>query len=617
MTYATAFRRGLKPDPKLSMSEWSEANFILSPESSAEPGPWRCWPYQRGILDALGDPAIEILVWQKGAREGYSKCLDIAIAYHIAEAPCPQLIVQPTVDDAEGFSKDELAPMLRDVEVLRDKVADPRARDSGNTLLKKSYTGGALTLVGANSPRGFRRLTVRCVWFDEVDAYPASAGSEGDQIKLGMMRSSTYWNRKVAIGSTPTVKGFSRIEDWFLRSDQRRYFVPCPECGEYQVLRWGGKGAAFGIKWPEGNPREAFYLCERCGCAIPHRKKRWMVERGEWRATAPFNGIAGFHIWAAYSYSPKANWGLLAEEFVEAKRAAEDGNVELLKTFVNTVLGETWEEQGEQVEHHALMSRREDYDLEVLPDGVLVLTAGVDVQGDRLEAELLGWGKGDETWSVDYVVLQGDPGTPEVWQQLDRWLLAGHATSWGGHLSAAAVCIDSGGHHAQAVYDFVRPRQTRRVHAIKGSSVAGKPIIGRVGKVAKGSVGLVTVGTEAAKDWLMSALQVEEEGPGFCHFPARYDEEFFAQLTAEKAVAAWKNGQKVRRYVKTRRRNEALDCRVYAVAARMLLNPDYDAIAANYETRDKREDAEVENPKPAPVRRPRKSRRKKGWAQSW
>ncbi len=570
--------QALKPDPTYTLSEWAEREFYLSGESSAEPGAWRAWPFQRGIMDAFTDPSVETVVLMKSARVGYSKTLCAAIAYHIAEVPAPQLLVQPTVEDAQGFSKDEIAPMLRDVPKLRGLVADPRARDSGNTVTKKNFPGGALSIVGANSPRGFRRLTCRCVWFDEVDGYPPAAGTEGDQIKLGMMRSQTYWNRKIALGSTPTIKGVSRIEAWYERSDQRRYFVPCPECGARHVLRWAD------IKWPEGEPEAAAWCCPDCGSLVPHSKKRWMVERGEWVATAegkPMPRVRGFHISALYSYSPNADWGRLAGEFLDAKRAVKQGNVEPLKTFVNTVLGETWEEQGEGVDYGELVGRREDYggpEAEDAPDGVLVVTAGIDVQGDRLECELVGWGAGEESWSLDYVVVRGDPGRPEVWADLDRHLERRWRSGSMGDLGVAAVGIDTG-HQTASVYDWVRPRQPRRVFALKGANVAGKPLVSRPTRVGSGRVSLFTVGTEAAKDLVYARLRVEEAGPGFCHFPSCYDAEYFAQLTAERAVTTWRGGVQVRVYKQTRPRNEALDCRVYALAALRILNVNWKALA--------------------------------------
>ncbi|MGA1718783.1 MAG: terminase gpA endonuclease subunit, partial [Aquiluna sp.] len=327
--------KAFKPPEKLTLSEWADRYAFLSAESSAEGGRWHTLPYQKGIMDAITDPKVEQVTVMKSARVGYSKILNHTIAFHIHQDPCPIMLVQPTIEDAQGYSKEEIAPMLRDTPCLRGLVSESKAKDGANTILQKQFPGGTLSMVGANSPRGFRRVSRRVVLFDEVDGYPLSAGAEGDQIKLGIRRTEYYWNRTIVAGSTPTVKDFSRVERMFLQTDQRRYFVPCPDCGHMQYLKWPN------IKWRDGDPETASYCCEKCGVWIPHSKKRWMVERGEWRPTAPGNGRhVGFHIWAAYSYSPNATWPNLVEEFLDAKNDAEQ-----LKTFVNTVLGETWEDE--------------------------------------------------------------------------------------------------------------------------------------------------------------------------------------------------------------------------------------------------------------------------------
>jgi phage terminase large subunit GpA-like protein len=330
-----------RPPPRLSLSDWADAKFCL-PEGDANAGRWRTLPYQRGIMDAFSDPGIERVSVMKSARVGYTRMCDACMGYFIEHDPCPILAVQPTLEDARKYSKENIAPMLRDVPALRGLVAEPKTRDSDNTILDKLFKGGSLSLVGANSPRGFRRTSRRVVIFDEVDGYPPSAGTEGDQIELGIRRTEYYWNRKIIAGSTPTIRGVSRIERLFLDGDQRRYHVPCPTCGAYQVLQWAN------LRWPEGRPQDAVFLCAVRGCTIEHRSKRDMVEVGRWRADAPEQFTpdhrhASFHIWAAYSYSPNATWGQLATESVAAVR----GGPLTHQTFVNTVRGETWETRGE------------------------------------------------------------------------------------------------------------------------------------------------------------------------------------------------------------------------------------------------------------------------------
>lgn len=553
------------PPKRMTLSEWSDANAYLSAESAAQEGRWRTLPYQRGMMDAMTDPAVEQIVVIKSARVGYTKMLNNLIGYHIHQDPCPIMVVQPTIEDAEGYSKEEIAPMLRDTTALRGLVADAKSKDSNNTILSKSFPGGTLSLVGANSPRGFRRVSRRVVLFDEVDGYPPSAGAEGDQIKLGIRRSEYYWNRKIVAGSTPTIKGVSRVEGMFEGTDQRRYFVPCPHCGEMQHLKWSG------IQWPKDRPQDAYYVCERNGCVIQHSQKYDMIERGEWRATAEPSkpSLVGFHIWAAYSYSPNASWGQLATEFVEAK-----GDPLKLKTFINTVLGETWEEKGERVSDHELAQRAENYDADPMPEGVVLLTAGTDVQPDRLVTEIVGWGSGEESWSIDFIETYGNPDLDDVWRLHDASVLNRVFTRADGvQLRVARCCADTGGSNTAAVYEQVKARQAGGVMlGIKGVPGEAKPIIGNPTRSNLAKIPLFPVGTFAAKDLVMGRLKITEPGPGYCHLPKRYRHGYFEELTAEEVRVKYSRGFATREFVKIRPRNEALDCRVYATAAFASLN---------------------------------------------
>ncbi len=604
------------PPEDLTLSQWADKYAYLSQESSAEPGKWRSYPYQIGIMDAVTDPLVWKITLMKSARVGYSKILNHTIGYYAHHEPCPQLMVQPTVEDSQGFSKDEIAPMIRDTPVLNQLVSDPKSRNTDNTILKKAFPGGSLTLIGANSARGFRRITVRIVLFDECDSYPPSAGREGDQLKLGEMRTDTYWNRKVIIGSTPTIKGASRVETSFNESDKRYYYVPCPFCKKEQIIRWKN------IKWPKDNPHRAYLECEHCGKEIPHSKKRWMVDNGVWRPTAKSPGHAGFWIWAGYSFSPNATWAHLATEFLEATRAyknGEDPEKEKLKTFVNTRLAETWEDKGERIDDVILMARKEHFADEA-PEGVLVITVGADIQKNRIEAEIIGWGVGYESWSLSYDVLSGKdcrlPDDP-AWSKLSELLEREFLRPDGVRLHIAAAGIDTG-YATDAAYAFIRPRQIGRVYALKGSSTRGAPLVGRptTKTVKKGRLGLdlYPVGTDTAKDSVYSRLQIKEPGPGYCHFPDDRDAKYFDMLTAEEAKTRYVKGVAYRAYQlkPKKKRNEALDCRYYGYVACRILNPIWKKLKESIDRRVKKAVKKKEAPKKRPLKRKRK-----GFVKGW
>jgi phage terminase large subunit GpA-like protein len=590
-----------RPPPRLSLSQWSDEKFRLSAESAAEPGPWKTLPYQRGIMDAITDPSVEEITLMKSARIGYTSMISAGIGYHIEHDPCSQLVVQPTVDDGKEFSKETIAPMLRDVPALakirvRD-FEDKGARDASNTLTHKAFPGGILSIAGANSGTGLRRKTRRVVWFDEVDAYPASAGNEGDPIQLGKKRNETFWNRKTVAGSTPLIAGASRIEEMFESGDQRRYYVPCPHCGHMDFLTFReqtGEGArghwmAFDSSSPEAAFATAHFVCRRCGCEIRHEHKRSMVERGEWRAAKPFRGHASFHIWSAYSYSPGASWGHIAKEFVEANK----GGPEKLQTFVNTTLGETWVEKGEAPEWRHLYDRAESYERGTVPPGVVLLTAGIDVQADRLVYEVVGWGEDLQSWSIDAGVIPGDTSKPDTWDEADK-LIARTFSGPGGTFAVRFVGVDSG-FNTSHVYAWAR-RHPGRVIACKGVSgqrlMLGTPtsvdvkIDGK--RIARGAkvwpVGVDMVKTELY-GWLRLEAPTRESGKpypgGYCHFP-QHDEAYFKGITAEQLIKV----RTKRGFVRLEwsviggRENHPLDCRVYARAVTALARLDQHAAAA-------------------------------------
>ena len=571
----SARRRNIQPPPKLTLSQWAEKYAVLSRETSAQTGRFHAFPYQIGIMDAITDPTVEMVTVQKSARVGYTKILDHVAGYYIHQDPSPILVVQPRVEDAEDYSVTEIEPMLRDTPVLAEIVGDPKKKDARQKINKRIFRNGAsISFVGANSPGGFRRITARIVKFDEVDGYPVmGAGKEGDQIKLGIKRTESFWNRKIILGSTPTVKGESRIEKSYANSDQRKYYVPCPHCGEYQVLEWGSPDTPYGMKWDKdengiGIPESVFYVCKATGCMILEDDKEDMVERGQWRATKPFKGHAGFHIWAAYSLFVNASWRNLVAEWLEVK------NDPLMRqTFVNLVLGETYEDRGDRaLQEDRLAARCEVWGAEV-PDGVAVVTVGVDTQGGRFECEVVGWGMNEESWSIDFEVIEGDMETPDPWDRLDAYLRRIWFRADGRGFEVMAVCHDSGGNHTQKVYDFAKARLGRRVWAVKGESAIGgkrSPVwpTKTPSRRNKSSFRPIILGVNAAKDSVRSRLHLVKPGPGYMHFPVSRDINYFAQLTAERSVRKTSGGQHYRVWeLPTGRANEALDCRVYAYAA--------------------------------------------------
>ena len=573
-----------KPPPDLKISEWADSHRRLSPENSAEAGQWNTTraEYQREIMDTFNDPLVERIVVMTSSQVGKTELVLNAIAYYMDQDASPMLCVQPTLAMAQSFSKDRLAAMIRDTSKIKDLVADARSRDSSNTVLHKKFPGGHLSLVGSNSAAGLASRPIRILLLDEVDRYELSAGSEGSPTDLAIARTKTFWNRKIYMCSTPTVKGISKIEAAFEESDKRFYMVPCPECHTKQRLLWKN------VVWDEGKPETAHYCCQECGSVIDESKKPWMLKHGEWQATESSVKTAGFHI--SELYSPWATWASMAVNFLEAKKMPE-----MLKTFINTSLGESWEEQGDGVEHEGLLARRLNYDGLTLPENILVATCGVDTQKDRLEAQVMGWGHNYEAWVIEYKVFWGDPNAVNVWNELDLYLKSRFKTESGRSISISSTCIDSGGHHSQKVYSFTKPRQGRRIFAIKGANVAGKPIVSKPSYVGKTQTALYTVGTDTAKENIFARLNADQDTTTL-HFPADVDEEYFKQLTAEKRITKWIRGRKSLAWKQIRPRNEALDVTVYNFAAIYLLNPNFDVIEERLMTGAK------EDPKNAPGR---------------
>jgi phage terminase large subunit GpA-like protein len=552
---------------------------MLSREASAEPGKWRTEraPYQRGIMDAFSDPRVERVVVMSSAQIGKSECLLNVLGYYIDQDPAPILLMQPTIRDAEEFSKLRVSTMLRDTPRLRNAVKDPRSRDSGNTLLMKEFPGGGLYLAGANAPSAIAGRPIRVVLRDERDRFPASAGTEGDPGAISDKRTSTFWNRKLGDWSTPTLKGYSQIESLYLEGDQRRYFVPCPDCGEFQTLSWPN------LKWDEGKPETAYYCCPACGAAIPESQKYRMLARGEWRPGAPLARIASFHLNALYS--PWARWGDLAAEWISAQQ-----DMTKLQVFVNTVLGESWEDRGGGLDPESMFAnRRESYPAPV-PMAAGMLTAGVDVQHDRIEIVVRAWAGAEESFFVERVVLMGDPTTDALWSDLDAVLFD---REWrhesGAMLKIFATAIDSGD-NTERVMRYCAPRYRRRVFCVKGAANPAAPFMPkRPTRNNKHHCPLFMLGVNQAKALIYGRLKITG-GLDFnrpCAYRYRWnlsaDRDYFDQLTAEKAERKYLNRLWVMVYTcPAHKRNEVLDCEVYALAALNLSNqrPRLAALAA-------------------------------------
>jgi phage terminase large subunit GpA-like protein len=603
------------PPPRLTVSEWADTKRMLSREYAAEPGQWRTSraPYQRGIMDAFSDFAIEKVVVMSSAQVGKSEILFNVIGYFVDEDPSPILKVRPTTDDAEQWSKTRLAPTIRDTPVLRERFRDPKSRNSGNTLLIKEFPGGHLTIVGANAPTGLASKAVRVVLCDEVDRFPVSAGTEGDPVAIAEKRTTTFWNRKIGLFSTPTIKGASRIHTAFEEGDQRYFEVPCAACGFFQRLVWAQ------LRWEPDRPASAVYECVSCKTRIREREKLRMLQRGRWRATAVATGpIASFHLNALYS--AWARWPELVREFLSSQ-----ADLQRLQAFTNTVWGEVWEDKGGGLDPEKLETRKEEYDVEV-PAGVAMLTMGVDVQADRLEYLVRGWGAGEESWLVDHDVILGDPeirrGMPHSpWDQLDQVRRQDWTTPSGKPMRIAATCVDSG-YQTDAVYDYCRPLYGQRVFAVKGSSTPGRPIVPRRPSVNnKGKVRLFELGTEAAKDVIYSRLRMVIPGPQFMHLPTWTTGAYFEQITAERTKRRQVAGRWIRRYELPRgRRSETLDCEVYALAGLRLtpMSPvQIGTLVQEFGTPANAKPALVTDEDPAGNDDPPPPPRRRGWVNRW
>lgn len=545
------------PPPDLTVSEWADEHRYLSPESSAEPGRWRTerTPYLREPMDAVTDPAVREVVMMVGSQVGKTEVLNNVAGYYISQDPAPILVIQPTLTMAKTWSEDRFAPMLRDSPVFAGLVKDPRSRDSGNTVFHKVFPGGHITVSGANSAAGLASRPIRVLLFDEVDRYPPSAGTEGDPVTLARKRTATFWNRKIVMVSSPTRKGASRIEQAYEKSDKRQYMVRCPHCEFEQVLRWSH------VRWSDGDPETAHLVCQDCGAVLEEADRYEMLKTGRWVATAPFRGVAGF--WMSGLYSP---WQRLAD--IVADFLASKDYPETLMAWTNTTLAELWEERGEKAQPDALAARAEEYPLGFVPAGGLLLSAGVDVQHDRLAVQVVAYGEREEAWVVGWEELYGNPATPELWQRLDDYLERDFPHESGGILRVSAIAVDEGdGVTTNYVRDYCRGRHARPIPRIntKGASHAVKKLLGKSdGKRREQKPWMVDVST--IKGMLLPRLKMAD--PIMVHFTTELPADYYRQLTSESLVRKLVKGFPRMEWVKDPKvNNEGLDTLVLAYAA--------------------------------------------------
>lgn len=583
--YTVAFRAGLRPDPVQTIDEWADLHAELPPHSP-EPGQWRTsrTPFLREILVCLSPShPCQRVVFMKCVQIGGTMMGVLWIGYVIDRAPGAMLIFEPTKELAKKLSGEKVEPLLALTDCLRGKVQEASSRDSGNTIFSKKFLGGFVNFIGCNSAVGMRSTSARYVMIDEVDGCPLDVNGEGHPVDLAEKRTAAFARSKIFEVSTPLEADTSRIEPDYEAGSRGRYHVPCPFCRRLQHLQWGQLVFTFdGV----ADPERTAYRCATCLELIPEHYKTWMLDEANgagWIHEDPDNPVRSFHINALYQpYGWKLSWVQLARDWIAANEAAKTGDVRKLKTFINTILAETWEEKGEKINQNQLYQRREEYEA-VCPAGVLVLTASVDLQDNRLEAEIEGWGVDEESWAIEKRVFPGSPAQPTVWKDLTDWLQRKRVHAYGTALRVECLVVDTGGHHTKEAYWFVR-RYRGRCYAIKGSNQPGAPLVPpRPTKPRGSTVHLYHLGTVAAKDTIFSRLKLTEPGPGYIHFPVRpeYDEEHFEQLASEEKRNKYDRGVLIGYfYKKVRARNEALDLKVYNLAAVCLLNPNWERLAA-------------------------------------
>lgn len=596
-----------RPPPRMTVSEWANRFRYLSPESCSNPGKYSTsfTPYAVEWMDSVNDPTATGTVLMVASQLGKTEALNNVVGYFIDIEPAPMLMVQPTIDLGESWSKERLAPMIRDTPALQSKVSDVRSRDSGNTLLHKIYPGGNIAIAGANAPSGLAGRPRRVVLLDEEDRFAISAGNEGDPASLAIRRTETFWNPVIFETSTPTVKGTSRIEARFEESDKRRLWCPCPRCSASQLLRWSQ------VRHEAEDGSDAWYECDHCAAHLTDDERRAMVRAGRWVAEHPERTLRGYHLnGIASMFRHKRGYKSRLHQMVADHLSAKRKGKEVLRTWVNTFLAETWEDEGESVAWEPLMQRRENWG--EFPAGGFIVTAGADIQGDRVEIEFVAWGADEESWSIDYVVIMGDFNRPEIQADVEAQLSRIWLHPCGVEMRVMAAFLDSG-HKTKAIYQFTKKRERMKVYAAKGRGGAGIPLLSRPTRQGNVRAALFSVGTDTAKDLIYSRIQTADLGPGYMHFPSDRDETWFRQLTAETKVTRYKDGVPFAKFENPSKvRNEALDCRVYALGALQLLNVNWKRLAESFAPMSTATAAAKDEPK-----KKRPAKKAGGWVNAW
>lgn len=579
-------KNGLKPLPKTSVSQWADNYRMLSSGISAEPGKWKTSraPYQKDIMNAFTEPGIHRVVVKSSSQIGKSDMMNNVIGRFAHLDPCAIMMIQPTIDMAQDYSKTRIAPMIRDTKVLNNLFYDVKSRDANNTILSKVFPGGRLIMCGANSPAGLASRPIRILLADEVDRFPDSAGTEGDPVDLAAKRMTTFRNSCMGLFSTPTNEGSSRIDEEYLAGTQEEWQHKCPNCGEYHLLRHIDMTVDYKeIKTPGGKKtvivNDVKWRCPHCGFSFSEKEMKQTPQKYISRnADALKNGIRSFFVNGFTS--PWMIWSKIMREWLEAK-----GDPEREKVIMNTVFGESYKQKGAFEDEQIFLRRRESYGAE-LPNGVLLLTAAIDTQDNRLEYEVVGWGKEEECWGIRKGIVLGAPNQARTWKEIDNILDKTYHFADGKGLKVVRTFIDSGGHYTSDVYNYCQKNFHKQRFAIKGRGGPGIPLIYKIAKANNAKAPLILLGVDDGKQQIMDRLSIDSPGPLYFHFPQDegikelsnrgYDDLYFKGIISEHKKVYKRNGVLREVWETTKNvRNEPLDLRNYNLACMKSLKPDW------------------------------------------